>query len=129
VATSPNQRLLRSTEAPDGGDLSLAVRLDAVCNRFETAWRAGVPRLEEFLAGWQGEERLALDVARRLNARRPAAGDSDSTTFLQVGVPCGVGTGIYPVGGQAAHCRRQGGGRRIGTTEREPLSGDPGHVV
>jgi hypothetical protein len=49
-----------TSEAAHGKDLSLAVRLDEMCNRFENAWRAGVPRLEGFLSGWQGEERLAL---------------------------------------------------------------------
>jgi formylglycine-generating enzyme required for sulfatase activity/serine/threonine protein kinase len=39
----------------------LGRRIDEVCNRFEAAWRAGPPpRLEDFLADWQGPERLAL---------------------------------------------------------------------
>jgi formylglycine-generating enzyme required for sulfatase activity len=36
------------------------MRREEVCNRFEAAWRVGVPRIDEFLAGWQGDERIAL---------------------------------------------------------------------
>jgi WD40 repeat protein len=41
---------------------ALARRLDRACNQFEAAWRAGgaLPRLEDFLIGWEGQERLAL---------------------------------------------------------------------
>jgi formylglycine-generating enzyme required for sulfatase activity len=49
-----------STERSGGRDLSLAVRVEEACNRFEAAWRAGVPRIEDFLDGWHGDERLAL---------------------------------------------------------------------
>jgi hypothetical protein len=51
---------MSSPEAEEGRDLSLAVRLDEVCNRFESAWRAGVQCLEDFVDGWHGDERLAL---------------------------------------------------------------------
>jgi WD40 repeat protein len=38
-----------------------ARQVDQACNHFERAWRAGQrPCLEDFLAGWQGPERLAL---------------------------------------------------------------------
>jgi WD40 repeat protein len=40
--------------------LSVAVRLERVCDRFETDWHTGRPRIEDFLADWQGEQRLAL---------------------------------------------------------------------
>src|SRR5262249_14792022 len=42
--------------------LSLAVRLriDGACKLLEVAWRSGEPRLEDFVDGFQGEERLAL---------------------------------------------------------------------
>ena len=49
-----------SPERSEGRDLSLAVRVEEVCNRFEAAWRAGVPHIEDFLDGWQGDERRAL---------------------------------------------------------------------
>jgi serine/threonine protein kinase len=40
--------------------LSLAVRIDDVCNRFEAAWKTGPPRIEDFVEGWHGEDRAAL---------------------------------------------------------------------
>jgi WD40 repeat protein/predicted Ser/Thr protein kinase len=44
-----------------GGPPDLGRRVDEACNRFEAAWRAGgPPRLEDFVAGWAGEERAAL---------------------------------------------------------------------
>jgi hypothetical protein len=46
--------------------LSADRRVDAVCQRFEAAWKAGgQPRPEDFLAGWDGPERAAL--LRELN--------------------------------------------------------------
>jgi WD40 repeat protein len=48
---------------PHTADLppELARRVDAACNRFERAWRAGErPRLEEYLQGWEGPARTAL---------------------------------------------------------------------
>ena len=63
---------------------ALGRRIDAVCDRFEAAWRSGTaPRLEDFLVGWEGAERaallhelLALDAdyrkARRASRPRPA---------------------------------------------------------
>src|SRR5262249_54770905 len=58
----PQQRScpMNSAEAAQARDLSVPGRVDEVCNRFEAAWRAGVPALEDFLAGWHGDERLAL---------------------------------------------------------------------
>jgi serine/threonine-protein kinase len=45
----------------DGKQVPLALRIDAACNRFEAAWRAGPPpRVEDFLEGWEGPERAAL---------------------------------------------------------------------
>jgi hypothetical protein len=42
-------------------DPESARRLDGVCNRFEAAWRVGIPPdIEPFLDGWYGSERLAL---------------------------------------------------------------------
>jgi serine/threonine-protein kinase len=39
----------------------MARRLDAVCNRFEAAWKGPTPpRIEDFLDGWSGPERRAL---------------------------------------------------------------------
>jgi WD40 repeat protein/tRNA A-37 threonylcarbamoyl transferase component Bud32 len=47
----------RAGAAPAG----LGRRIDEACNRFEAAWRAGpAPRLEDFVAGWEGAERAAL---------------------------------------------------------------------
>lgn len=51
---------MNSPEAEDGRDLSVVVRVEEVCNRFEAAWRAGVPAIEDFLDGWRGDERRAL---------------------------------------------------------------------
>ena len=57
------------------GDLppEAARRLEAVCNRFEAAWKSLTPpRVEDFLDGWTGTERdallrelVALDVVYR----------------------------------------------------------------
>jgi serine/threonine-protein kinase len=41
-------------------DLELARKVDAVCNRFEQAWRQGTPCIEEFLTDWQEPGRLVL---------------------------------------------------------------------
>jgi serine/threonine protein kinase len=48
------------SEPPEEQELSFAVRLERVCDRFEADWRTGQPRIEDYLAGWQGEQRLAL---------------------------------------------------------------------
>ncbi|HKI35891.1 MAG TPA: hypothetical protein VKA46_28810 [Gemmataceae bacterium] len=40
---------------------ALGRRINEACNRFEAAWRSDtVPRLEDFVAGWEGAERPAL---------------------------------------------------------------------
>ncbi len=40
---------------------ALGRRIDEVCTRFEAAWRAGAtPRVEDYVGGWEGAERLAL---------------------------------------------------------------------
>jgi len=67
---------MSSTEAAQGRDLSLAMRVGEVCDRFEAAWRAGVPRIEDFLDGWQGEQRLALKAARSTGAGHGGSGAS-----------------------------------------------------
>lgn len=42
-------------------NVSLVRRIDAVCDRFESAWKGSErPRIEDYLADWQGEDRLAL---------------------------------------------------------------------
>jgi eukaryotic-like serine/threonine-protein kinase len=51
---------VNSTEEPARPDLELARRLDQACNHFEDAWRAGRPRIEDHLEGWQGSEHSAL---------------------------------------------------------------------
>src|SRR4051794_26670662 len=39
----------------------LAVKVDAVCLRFEAAWKKGpLPRIEDYVEGWQGPELVAL---------------------------------------------------------------------
>jgi serine/threonine-protein kinase len=41
--------------------LSVALRVDQVCNRYEAAWRDGLrPRVEDFLGDWPEPERSAL---------------------------------------------------------------------
>jgi hypothetical protein len=65
------------------GDESLALgrRINEVCNRLEAAWRAGeVPPLEDFVAGWEGAELVALlrelvplDADYRRSAGEPCA--------------------------------------------------------
>ena len=37
----------------------LARSIDGVCNRFEAAWKALPPRVEDYLDDWTGAERLA----------------------------------------------------------------------
>ena len=40
---------------------ALGRQINEACNRFEAAWRSGAaPRLEDFVVGWEGSERLAL---------------------------------------------------------------------
>src|SRR5262245_60748780 len=41
-------------------ELSVALRLERACDRFEAAWRQGRPALEDHLAGWRGPERAEL---------------------------------------------------------------------
>ncbi|HKI38046.1 MAG TPA: hypothetical protein VKA46_39700 [Gemmataceae bacterium] len=52
-----SESLGRVVEVPP----ALGRRINEACNRFEAAWRSDtVPRLEDFLAGWEGAERTAL---------------------------------------------------------------------
>ena len=54
---------MREANPPDGGTLPTAAdaRIDALCDRFEDAWRqGGRPRLEDFLPAVPGPERPAL---------------------------------------------------------------------
>jgi tetratricopeptide (TPR) repeat protein len=44
----------------DPGGVEWLRLVDKLCTEFEKAWRTGRPRIEEFLAGWQGEQRLEL---------------------------------------------------------------------
>jgi tRNA A-37 threonylcarbamoyl transferase component Bud32 len=47
--------------ALDGLPVAVALRIDEVCNRFEVAWREeSPPRIEDFVEGWSGSERLVL---------------------------------------------------------------------
>ncbi len=60
----------------DGGELSTRRRIDAACDRFEVAWRAGAsPRIEEYLDGWPHPDRnellfelLGVELELRLEA-------------------------------------------------------------
>jgi WD40 repeat protein len=53
-----NSQLAANDEALS---IDTALRMDAVCNRFETAWKGPTPpRIEDFLDGWSGAERRAL---------------------------------------------------------------------
>jgi len=46
------------------------VRIDGVCTRFEAAWLAGIPpRIEDFLAAWQGPGHDAFETEARAIAR------------------------------------------------------------
>jgi hypothetical protein len=63
-----------STDSP--APAGLDYRIDGACNRFEVAWRSGPPRLEDFVEGFLGQERLALlcelahvDLAHRRRRR------------------------------------------------------------
>jgi eukaryotic-like serine/threonine-protein kinase len=59
--------------------LPVAQRVNAACNRFELAWKAGQrPDIEDFLEGTDGPERLALInelVALEIDYRRQAQED------------------------------------------------------
>jgi tetratricopeptide (TPR) repeat protein len=44
----------------DPGGVARLRLVDRLCTEFEKAWRTGRPRIEEFLADWQGEQRLEL---------------------------------------------------------------------
>jgi hypothetical protein len=51
----------RSSPGDGGVSLSAEHRVDAVCQRFEAAWRAGEePRFEDYLQGWQEPDRSVL---------------------------------------------------------------------
>ena len=52
-----SESLPRAADVPP----ALGRRIDEACDRFEAGWRAGAPpRLEDFVAGWAGDERAAL---------------------------------------------------------------------
>jgi tetratricopeptide (TPR) repeat protein len=53
---------MESNDRSEGrGKLSPHRRIDAACDRFEVAWRAGgSPRIEDYLAGWPQPERPVL---------------------------------------------------------------------
>src|SRR3954452_24050807 len=74
------------TATGDSLPLSQAERIDAICDRFETAARAGgVPRIEACLEGWDGGEPgrgvlfgvlLGVELElRRGRGERPTAGE------------------------------------------------------
>jgi serine/threonine protein kinase len=50
-----------SPDLREEASLSVELRVDAACRRFEAAWKAGEqPRPEDFLRGWEGTERSVL---------------------------------------------------------------------
>jgi hypothetical protein len=51
---------VKAVETTSEQELSIGLRVDQVCNRFEEAWRGSGARIEDFLEGWSGEERLVL---------------------------------------------------------------------
>jgi eukaryotic-like serine/threonine-protein kinase len=72
---------------------ALGRRINEVCNRFEAAWRSDtVPRLEDFLAGWEGSERatllremLPLDADYRRGRGEPVTPDDYRGRFPELG--------------------------------------------
>jgi hypothetical protein len=65
-------------------------RLEEACCRFEEAWQAGRrPRLEDFVAGPEGEERLALlrELLRLEVYYRRRAGEGPSAADYQTRFP------------------------------------------
>jgi WD40 repeat protein/tRNA A-37 threonylcarbamoyl transferase component Bud32 len=74
------------SDTPRQGDVidpEQARQIDAVCNRFEAAWKSGnPPTIESFLTGWSGSERhvllrelVLLDVYYRRQCGPPAEAD------------------------------------------------------
>jgi hypothetical protein len=76
---------MRSADPP----LSVAERIDAACDRFESEWKAGHrPRIEDYLAGSPGPDRalllsalLAVEVELRRRAGLPTDADSFRVRF------------------------------------------------
>ena len=82
---------------------ALGRRIDAVCDRFEAAWRSGTePQLEDFLVGWEGAERaallhelLALDADyRKARAQSAEASTRTDPPPLRGSVPVEVTTSV-----------------------------------
>jgi serine/threonine protein kinase len=73
------------SDSASGKNVSLSAehRLDAVCQRFEDAWKAGTePRIEDFLVGWEGPERafLVRELGRLDREYRRSATETPSLT-------------------------------------------------
>ena len=51
---------MNAPETPAHRELEPARRLDRACNHFEDAWKAGRPRIEDHLGGWEEPEHSAL---------------------------------------------------------------------
>jgi serine/threonine-protein kinase len=79
--------------APNSGDgvsLSAEHRVDAVCQRFEAAWKAGEePRIAEFLTGWEEPDRSVLLQELLLidRAYRHPTGETPSLAFHSHATP------------------------------------------
>jgi len=90
-------------------DVSLALRVEEVCTRFERAWRDGPPRIEDYLAGWSGYERaalvralIAIDVERRRKAGEAVSPSDYRSRFPDLPPGSEDATGAYsPSQGQA----------------------------
>ena len=83
-----------STPGPPDLPLRLALQVDAVCRRFEDAWKATPaggerPRLEAYLGGLDGSARqvLALELLRVEAHHRRRAGDEPHATDYQACLP------------------------------------------
>jgi serine/threonine protein kinase/tetratricopeptide (TPR) repeat protein len=88
-----------------------AARIDAICDRFEKAWRAagsvtGAPRLESFLEGCDEKERTVL--VEELMAMDPACRERYGTTL-------GPEESKADVGARAASAEAKAGHRQDGT--------------
>lgn len=107
-----------------GASLSVAGRINACCDKFESAWKDGAPPpIEEFVAAWEGPGRAALlrelvgiDAERRLaaqgevhvpdySARFPELGDDVPRTLGQYVLLDRVGSGAMGTVYRAVHRR------------------------
>jgi tRNA A-37 threonylcarbamoyl transferase component Bud32 len=105
-------------------------RIDRACNRFEAAWKAGAPpRIEDFLAGWEGPERSALlrelvllDLDYRRRRGEKCRAEDYRARFPTLDLERLAASTTDPASGQAAQTPAPPSGR---TGAGDPSAGKP----